>query len=177
MLAENTELVPLTTWGPRDWINESFIVPADEYVYRWAVLPNVSMVTVGLNLAMADAVDFWFLDEEDFLIWQNGVNVSNPFLGGEGVAEAEFHFSIPHGGAWFFVWDNLSPSETMEVSANVTWTGYVIEYTEVAKPSSLDEQFYGAIGALALIVGVIVVGFGLAGLFTAYRSNRSAGLR
>ena len=71
----------------------------------------------------------------------------------------------------------MSPSEFLEVSANVTWTGHVIEYTEVVKPRSLDEGMCGGIAGIVLIVGIIVVGFGLAEFFTTYRSNRSTGLR
>jgi hypothetical protein len=177
VLSETTELVPLTTWGPRDWIYESFTVPASEYVYRWAVLPNISMVSVEYNVTFGDAIDFLSLDEVDFLSWLNGASVSNPFPGGDGVAEASISFSVPHGGTWFFIWNNVGPSELMEVSANVTWTGQVVEYTEIAKPKSLGEQVCGVIGVLILIVGLIVVVFGLTGLFSTYRSNRSARLR
>lgn len=100
--------------------------------------------------------------------------MSNPFPGGEGIAEAEINFSIPHGGTWFFVWNNVSPSESKEVSANVTWTGHVIEYTEVTRNRSSDEQVYGLIGSIILIAGIIIVSFGLAELFTTYKSNRNA---
>jgi hypothetical protein len=177
VLSEATELVLPTTWGPRDWIYESFPVPAGKYVYRWAVLPNVSMVSVEYNVTFGHAIDFLSLDEEDFLRWLNGASAINPFPSGNGVAEASISFSVPHGGTWFFIWNNVSPSELMEVSANVTWTGQVVEYTEVAKPRSLDEQVCGAIGVIVLIVGLIVVVFGLAGLFSTYRFNRSARLR
>lgn len=71
----------------------------------------------------------------------------------------------------------MSPSEFLEVSANITWTGHVIEYTEVVKPRSLDDQMCGGIGGIVLIVGIIVICFGLAEFFTTYRSNRSTGLR
>ena len=176
-LTENIQVVPIVVSGPRDWIYENFTVPAGENIIRGGIFPNVSMVTVEFDVTSGDAIDFLFLDQQGFFSWQNGSSVSNPFPWGEGVAEANISFSIPHGGGWAFVWNNVNSSEPKEVSANVTWTGEVIEYREVIKSRSFGEQMLGAIGELAMIVGTWFVVFGVIVLFVTYRSNRRTGLR
>ena len=176
-LAENIQVVPILISGPRDWIIENFTVPAGENIIRGAIFPNVSIVTVEFNLTSGDAIDFLFLDQQGYLSWLNGSSVSNPFPWGEGVTEANISFSIPHGGAWAFVWNNVNSSEPKEVSAKITWTGEVIEYREVTKSRSFGEQMLWAIGEIVMIVGIWFLGFGLIVLFVTYRSNRRTGLR
>ena len=176
-LAENIQVVPIFISGPRDWIYENFTVPAGENIIRGAIFPNVSTVTVEFNLTSDDSIDFLFLDQQGFLSWQNGSSVSNPFPWGEGVAEANISFSIPHGGGWAFVWDNVNYSEPKEVSANVTWTGEVIDYREVTKSRSFGEQMLWATGEIVMIVGIWFAVFGLIVLFVTYRSNRRTGVR
>ena len=175
-LTKNIQVVPIVFSSPRDWIYENFTVPTGGYILRGAILPNVSIVTVEFDVTSGDTIDFLFLDQQDFLSWQNGSSV-NPFPTSESVAEAKMNFSIPHGGGWTFVWNNVNSSEPKEVSANVTWTGEVIEYREVIKSWSWGEQMLWGIGGIVMIVGMIVVVFGLAVLFITYRSNRSTGLR
>lgn len=176
-LTENIQVVPIFISGPRDWLYENFTVPAGGYIIRGAIFPNVSIVTVEFNLTSGDVIDFLFLDQQGFLSWQNGSSVSNPFPWGEGVAEANISFSIPHGGGWGFIWDNVNYSEPKEVSANVTWTGEVIEYEEITKSKSLDQQMLWTIGEIVMIVGIWLVVFGLTVLFLTNRSNRNMGLR
>ena len=176
-LTKNIQVVPIFISGPRDWIYENFTVSAGENIIRGAILPNDSIITVEFNLTSGDTIDFLLLDQQDFLSWQNDSSVSNPFPGGEGVAEAKINFSIPDGGGWTFIWNNVNSSEPKEVSANITWTGEVIEYREVTKSRSSGEQSLWVIGEIVMIVGIWLVVFGLTVLFLTYRSNRSTGLR
>lgn len=151
--------------GPKDWIDESFTVPAGEYVYRDRILPDVSMVTVEFNITLGGAIDIWVLDEQDYLRFQDGEKVSNSFPGGEGVGKAIIHFRLPHGGRWFFVWNNISPSGIKGISAIVSWTGTVIDSVEVTKYEPMFDQDFSSVGSYILVIGIVVILFGIVYLF------------
>ena len=164
-LTDFTIEVPVIISGYKDWIYESFTVLAGEHVYRDRLLPNDSMVTVEYNITLGGGISILIVDEEDYLRWLDGEEVHSPFPGGEGAVKASILFWLPHEGRWFFVWNNDSPFGVSEVSANVTWTGNVVEYREVTTSRPVQEQYLALIGSLFLIIGIVIVVFGLVGLF------------
>lgn len=163
--------------GPKDWIDEVFTVPAGEHVCRERILPDDTVVTVEFN-ASSGGIDILVLNETNYVRWQNGEPVSNPFpyAGGDGVASANILFWRPQGEDIFFVWKNPNPLGPTEVSAIVSWTGSVTENREVAlyKPMSeykpMLKQDFSYLGLFILAVGIILVVFGV---FRLYRNRKS----
>ena len=123
------------------------------------------MVTVDFSVTSGSVIDVLVVDEVDYLKWIDGEDVHSPFPGGDGVGKASILFSLPHGGDWFFVWKNSNAFGVSGVSANVTWTGSVIEYIEVETNRPESEDYLALFGSFSLISGIVIIILSIGSLF------------
>jgi len=117
----------------------------------------------GYHTSDAHLVDFFIVDEENYLKWENQ-QTAIQYLSTKRANSLDANWTTPHDAKWYFVWDTTI-HDTPVTDLRVELVHY--EILPFGDKIVIDQRPYAAIQLLGLEIGIVCISYGL------YSKNKS----
>ena len=119
-------LGPLYIWTtehyrvPEPIFNENTLaIPYGTYEAKSFQFQTGDETIIDFSVSESKIIDFFVLDEDNYNSWQNN-QTTLKHLYAPRTMSVNSDFTVPHGGKWYFVWDNtFTNTETKQIQQNI----------------------------------------------------------